>query len=82
MRCCELAGEAGTTFAGVLCGRANWQNGVPAYASGGTEGLMAWLEDEGVQNIAALNAVVARSARPWWTIYGDKENIEVVDGKR
>lgn len=31
----ELAGEAGTNFAGVLYGRANWQNGVPAYASGG-----------------------------------------------
>lgn len=78
----ELAGEAGTTFAGVLCGRANWQDGVPAYASGGAEGLMAWLEEQGVQNITALNAVVARAATPWWTIYGGKENLEVVEGKR
>jgi tagatose 1,6-diphosphate aldolase len=78
----ELAGEAGTHFAGVLCGRANWQGGVPAYASGGTEGLMAWLEDEEVQNITALNAVVARAATPWGTIYGGKENLEVVEGKR
>lgn len=75
----ELAGEAGMSFAGVLCGRANWQGGVPAYASGGTEGLMAWLEDQGVQNITALNAVVAQAAKPWWTIYGGKENLEVVE---
>lgn len=75
----EMAGEAGANFAGVLCGRANWQGGVPAYARGGTEGLMAWLEDQGVQNITALNAVVARTAKPWWTIYGGKGNLEVID---
>jgi tagatose 1,6-diphosphate aldolase len=75
----ELAAEAGTNFAGVLCGRANWQDGVPAYAKGGADGLMAWLEDSGVQNVTALNAVLAQAAKPWWTIYGGKEQIEVVE---
>lgn len=74
----ELAIEAGAPFAGVLCGRAHWQGGVPAFASGGTEALMAWLEDAGVKNITALNAVLAQGARPWWTVYGGKDMIEVV----
>jgi tagatose 1,6-diphosphate aldolase len=75
----ELAAEAGVPFAGVLCGRAHWQDGVPAYARGGTDALLAWLEDQGVKNITALNAVVAQGARPWWTIYGGTENVELVD---
>jgi tagatose 1,6-diphosphate aldolase len=78
----ELAGEAGTAFAGVLCGRATWQDGVPAYASGGASGLTAWLEDQGVKNITALNDVLARAAKPWWTVYGGREQIQVVDSPR
>ncbi len=31
----ELAAEAGTPFAGVLCGRATWQDAIPEYARGG-----------------------------------------------
>lgn len=75
----ELAGEAGVGFSGVLCGRAHWQDGVPAYASGGAAALLAWLEDAGVKNITALNAVVAQAATPWWTAYGGKANIELVE---
>ncbi|MFQ3662579.1 MAG: tagatose 1,6-diphosphate aldolase [Chloroflexaceae bacterium] len=75
----ELAAEAGTPFAGVLCGRATWQDGIPVYAQGGVEALEAWLSDRGVQNIEALNQVLARGAVPWWTVYGGKENIEVID---
>jgi tagatose 1,6-diphosphate aldolase len=41
------------------------------------DALEAWLEDRGVQNIKALNAVLATGAKPWWTLYGGKENIEV-----
>lgn len=74
----ELAAEAGTNFAGVLCGRATWQDGIPVYAKEGLAGLRAWLADRGVQNIQALNAVLAKGAKPWWTVYGGKENIEVV----
>ncbi|NTU84008.1 MAG: tagatose 1,6-diphosphate aldolase [Chloroflexales bacterium] len=74
----ELAAEAGTPFSGVLCGRATWQDGIPAFGKGGSEGLEAWLEDRGVTNIKALNEVLAKGAKPWWTVYGGKENIEVV----
>jgi tagatose 1,6-diphosphate aldolase len=74
----ELAAEAGTKFSGVLCGRATWQDGVPEYGKGGVNGLRAWLNDRGVQNIRALNAVLAKGAKPWWDFYGSKQNIEVI----
>lgn len=74
----ELAAEAGTPYAGVLCGHATWQDGIPVYARQGYDALIGWLEARGVQNIEALNRVLARSAKPWWTVYGGKENIEVV----
>ncbi len=75
----ELAAEAGTPFSGVLCGRATWQDGIPAYGSGGADALRAWLRDRGVQNIEALNAVLAKGAQPWWDFYGGKANVEVVE---
>jgi tagatose 1,6-diphosphate aldolase len=73
----ELAAEAETSFSGVLCGRAGWQGGVPAFAKDGPDALMAWLADQGVRDIMARNAILAAGARPWWTVYGGKENIEV-----
>jgi len=76
----ELAIEAGTAFSGILCGRATWQDGAPAYATQGDAALRAWLADRGVQNIAALNALLARGATPWWDVYGGRENIEVTQG--
>lgn len=75
----ELAAEAGTPFSGVLCGRATWQDAIPIYGTEGVGALEGWLEDRGVQNIEALNAVLAKGAVPWWTIYGGKENIEITD---
>jgi tagatose 1,6-diphosphate aldolase len=77
----ELAAEAGTSFSGVLCGRATWQDAIPVYAKEGTAGLERWLNDRGVQNIEALNEVLAKGAKPWWTIYGGRDNIEVVAGR-
>jgi tagatose 1,6-diphosphate aldolase len=62
----ELANEAGVPYAGVLCGRATWQNGVPVYVQGGVSALRDWLEHEGRQNIEALNAVLSKGAQPWW----------------
>jgi tagatose 1,6-diphosphate aldolase len=75
----ELAAEAGTNFSGVLCGRATWQDGIPEYGKGGAKALEQWVSDRGVQNITALNEVLAKGAKPWWTIYGGKDNIKVVD---
>jgi tagatose 1,6-diphosphate aldolase len=74
----EIAAEAGTPFSGVLCGRATWQDAIPVFAKEGVGALESWLEDRGVQNIEALNQVLAKGAKPWWGIYGGKENIEVV----
>ncbi len=71
----ELAGDAGTDFAGVLCGRATWQNGIPVYATQGYDALINWLEGEGVENIEALNKVLAKTAKPWWQAYGGRDNI-------
>ena len=73
----ELAAEAGTPFSGVLCGRATWLDGVPEYGKGGSYALRAWLNDRGVQNIQALNEVLAKGAKPWWDFYGGRENIQV-----
>lgn len=73
----ELAAEADVPFSGVLCGRATWQDGIPVYAEKGVAALEAWLEDRGVQNIKALNAVLADGAKPWWDFYGGRDNIEV-----
>lgn len=75
----ELAVEAGTPFSGVLCGRATWLEGVPEYSRGGPRALRAWLSERGVENIRALNEVLAKGAGPWWDFYGGRENIEVVD---
>lgn len=76
----ELAGEADTGFAGVLCGRATWQDGIKEYGSGGVAAFETWLLDRGVQNIQALNEVLQRGAKPWYDFYGGIDNIEVVDG--
>jgi tagatose 1,6-diphosphate aldolase len=73
-----LAAEADVPFVGVLCGRATWQEGVVTYGTGGASALRTWLQDGGVQNIQAINEVLATHARPWWDVYGGKERIEVV----
>src|SRR5919206_4823017 len=51
----ELAAEAGVKFAGVLCGRATWKDGIPVYAKQGAQAFRKWLEDEGVKNINNVN---------------------------
>jgi tagatose 1,6-diphosphate aldolase len=72
----RLALCAGARFSGVLCGRANWQAGVPVYARSATvfdaAGLQEWLEDAGLANIRAINDLL-RSATPWrhWFATGE-----------
>jgi tagatose 1,6-diphosphate aldolase len=73
-----LANEAEVPYAGVLCGRATWQDGIPAYMKGGAQALRSWLDHEGRQNIEALNAVLRNGAQPWWNLYGGRENLDVV----
>ncbi|RIH89929.1 Tagatose 1,6-diphosphate aldolase [Meiothermus luteus] len=69
----EMAAEAGVPYSGVLCGRATWQDGIPVYAQKGLAALEDWLSDQGVKNIQMLNAVLAKGAKPWWTVYGSPE---------
>ncbi len=65
----RMAGEAGTDFSGVLCGRATWKEGIPVYGKQGIKALEDWLSTEGVKNIDAVNASLA-PAKPWFAKYG------------
>ena len=60
----RLAGEAKTRFSGVLCGRATWQDAIPAYMQAGKTGLYRWLESTGVENLNELNRLL-ECAVPW-----------------
>ncbi len=73
----EMAISAGVNFAGVLCGRATWQDGIPVYATAGAQALETWLFDRGVKNIKALNAVLKDGAKPWHARYGGIDNVQV-----
>lgn len=59
-----LAKEAGSTFNGVLCGRATWKGVVGPFTKSEEDGL-EWLRTEGRQNIEALNKALAETATPW-----------------
>jgi tagatose 1,6-diphosphate aldolase len=61
----ELAAESGVRFAGVLCGRATWKDGIPVYAKDGPAAFREWLETEGVRNIGAVNQALT-AATPWF----------------
>ncbi|WP_100487248.1 tagatose-bisphosphate aldolase [Sporolactobacillus pectinivorans] len=72
-----FAHEAGSKFNGVLCGRATWREGVAAYGEGGEQGAIEWLRSQGKKNIDELNAVLAKTATPWYEVYGGKGQITV-----
>jgi tagatose 1,6-diphosphate aldolase len=65
----ELAAEAGTEFAGVLCGRATWQDGMGIYGKSGVKALEDWLNTQGVANIQAVNKALS-AATPWYKKVG------------
>jgi tagatose 1,6-diphosphate aldolase len=64
-----LAGESGVKFAGVLCGRATWKDGIAVYAKQGADAFRRWLQTQGVDNIKNVNAAL-KSATPWYAFYG------------
>ncbi|WP_086349505.1 tagatose-bisphosphate aldolase [Candidatus Enterococcus clewellii] len=68
----EFAKEAGSTFNGVLCGRATWKNGVEPFVKDGETSAHDWLLSEGKSNIETLNEVVNRTASSWH----DKVEVE------
>src|SRR5277367_2596356 len=60
----ELAVESGTTFNGVLCGRATWKDGIPIYAKQGPKAFEDWLNTTGVENITNVNNAL-KQAHSW-----------------
>lgn len=72
----ELAAESGTRFSGVLCGRATWKDGIPIFGKQGGDAFRAWLETEGVKNIANVNDHL-KPAHPWFEFYGAKSADEL-----
>jgi Tagatose-1,6-bisphosphate aldolase len=72
----ELAGESGTKFNGVLCGRATWKEGIPVFAKEGTKAFRNWLETTGVENINNVNNAL-KAASPWYLKYGAKSLAEL-----
>ncbi|MDO4595241.1 MAG: tagatose 1,6-diphosphate aldolase [Tissierellia bacterium] len=57
----RFAKEAGSTFNGVLCGRATWKDGVEYFGKGDKE-AEDWLLDVGKENITSLNEVLKDTA--------------------
>lgn len=60
----RFAKESGSTFNGVLCGRATWAGATKAYQEGGETATIKWLETIGKQNIVELDAVLQETATP------------------
>lgn len=71
-----LAAESGVRFAGVLCGRATWKDGMPIYAKDGAAAFQKWLETKGVENIKNVNDAL-KAAQPWFSFYGAKSADEL-----
>lgn len=61
----HFAKDAGSTFNGVLCGRATWANGVEPFIKEGEAAARNWLQTQGRQNIEELNAVLKETATPY-----------------
>ncbi|WHZ04007.1 tagatose-bisphosphate aldolase [Neobacillus sp. YX16] len=62
----KFAKQSGSTFNGVLCGRATWKDGVAPFASGGEQACREWLQLIGKKNIEDLNVVLKESASSWF----------------
>lgn len=60
----HFAKQSGSTFNGVLCGRATWANGVEAFIIKGEEAAREWMRTIGRKNIEALNQVLKVTAAP------------------
>lgn len=71
-----LAGESGTKFNGVLCGRATWYDGIKIYAQQGAAAFEQWLDTTGVENIQNVNEAL-KAASPWYLKYGASSLAEL-----
>lgn len=69
----RFAKESGSTFNGVLCGRATWKDGVVPFVKSGEIQANQWFETAGKDFIQQLNEVVEQTASSW------HEKVEVSD---
>ncbi|WP_145467298.1 tagatose 1,6-diphosphate aldolase [Staphylococcus pettenkoferi] len=63
-RTLTFAKESGSTFNGVLCGRATWKGATEAFVKEGESAARQWITEEGLRNLQALNEVNERYATP------------------
>lgn len=63
----RFAKQSGSSFNGVLCGRATWANGVESFVKEGEASAIDWLSDQGKLNIEELNAVLKETATSVYT---------------
>lgn len=63
----KFAKDAGSTFNGVLCGRATWKDGVAPFAINGEQAGRNWLKETGKRNTEELNFVLKETANSWFT---------------
>ena len=65
----RFAKQSGSTFNGVLCGRATWAKGVAPFVTEGEEKASSWMLEEGKQNIKELSTLLEETATP---VYVDR----------
>jgi tagatose 1,6-diphosphate aldolase len=71
----KFAKKSGSSFNGVLCGRATWKDGVAPFASGGEQAGREWLQVLGKKNIEELNVVLKESASSWFDKVHNRNNL-------
>lgn len=62
----RFARASGSTFNGVLCGRATWSGAVEPFVTKGEAAAREWLRTCGRDNIERLNLVLLETATPWF----------------
>ncbi|MDN6915125.1 tagatose-bisphosphate aldolase, partial [Klebsiella pneumoniae] len=58
----RFAKQSGSTFNGVLCGRATWAKGVEPFVTEGEEKASSWMLEEGKQKIKELSTLLEETA--------------------
>ncbi len=61
----RFAKKGGSTFNGVLCGRATWADGVEVFVTEGEKAAREWMRTKGKKNVEELNEVLQKTAVPW-----------------
>lgn len=65
----KFAKRAGSTFNGVLCGRATWKDSASIFSQDGEDQTKEWLQSKGRDNIESLNDILKETATSWTDYY-------------